>query len=59
MALFQGSTWLTEKLSSGKYPEYAEYQARVGKFIPRWSVSARGQQKVKAGTKKIEEKKKD
>ncbi|OKL60742.1 hypothetical protein UA08_04241 [Talaromyces atroroseus] len=42
LALFQGSTWLTEKLSAGKYPEYTEYQARVGKFIPRWSVTAKG-----------------
>jgi steroid 5-alpha reductase family enzyme len=41
-ALFQGSTWLTEKLSAGKYPEYREYQARVGRFIPRWSTKARG-----------------
>lgn len=38
VALFQGSTRFTEKLSAEKYPEYAEYQARVGKFIPRWSV---------------------
>ncbi|KAH8692923.1 DUF1295 domain protein [Talaromyces proteolyticus] len=42
LSLFQGSTWLTEKLSAGKYPEYREYQARVGRFIPRWSVKARG-----------------
>ncbi|KAL1975563.1 hypothetical protein VTN31DRAFT_3955 [Thermomyces dupontii] len=38
LALFQGSTRLTEKLSAEKYPEYADYQARVGRFIPRWSV---------------------
>ncbi|GAM39130.1 hypothetical protein TCE0_034r10425 [Talaromyces pinophilus] len=61
LALFQGSTWLTEKLSGEKYPEYAEYQARVGRFIPRWSVSAKGQKKTKAQAeaKKIEEKKKE
>ena len=35
LILFQGSTWLTELLSSGKYPEYKEYQARVGKFLPK------------------------
>lgn len=49
LALFQGSTWLTEKLSAEKYPEYAEYQARVGMFVPRWSVKANG---TKATTQK-------
>ena len=34
LMLFQGSTWLTELLSSQKYPEYAEYQKRVGMFVP-------------------------
>jgi len=42
VALFQGSTYLTEKLSSSKYPLYKEYQRKVGKFIPvssrRWSL---------------------
>lgn len=32
--LFQGSTWITELISSGKYPEYAEYQRQVGTFLP-------------------------
>lgn len=32
--LFQGSTWLTELLSSGKYPEYQKYQRKVAKFVP-------------------------
>lgn len=32
--LFQGSTWLTELITAGKYPEYVEYQKRVGMFIP-------------------------
>ena len=32
--LFQGSTWLTEAISAGKYPEYSEYQKQVGRFIP-------------------------
>lgn len=35
LILFQSSTWLTEKISAGKYPEYKEYQARVGKFLPK------------------------
>ena len=34
LALFQGSTWLTELITSGKYPEYAEYQKKVGMFVP-------------------------
>ncbi|CAO2653159.1 Nn.00g025700.m01.CDS01 [Neocucurbitaria sp. VM-36] len=42
LILFQASTWLTELLSAGKYPEYKVYQERVGKFLP------------KAGTKSME-----
>ncbi|KIV78660.1 hypothetical protein PV11_06288 [Exophiala sideris] len=34
LILFQSSTWLTELLSSRKYPEYKEYQQKVGKFLP-------------------------
>lgn len=34
LMLFQGSTWLTELITSGKYPEYRQYQRRVGMFIP-------------------------
>lgn len=37
--LFQGSTWLTELISGGKYPEYADYQRKVGRFVPT-SISA-------------------
>ncbi len=32
--LFQGSTWLTELITAGKYAEYAVYQRRVGMFVP-------------------------
>ncbi len=32
--LFQGSTWLTELITAGKYPEYREYQRGVGMFAP-------------------------
>lgn len=35
LILFQSSTWLTELISAGKYPEYKVYQNRVGKFLPR------------------------
>lgn len=38
LLIFQGSTRLTEAISVMKYPEYSEYQARVGMFIPRLSV---------------------
>lgn len=33
--LFQGSTQFTEKISLGKYPEYAEYRRCVPRFLPR------------------------
>lgn len=32
--LFQGSTWLTELITAGKYPEYKEYQRQVGMQVP-------------------------
>jgi steroid 5-alpha reductase family enzyme len=33
--LFLGSSIMTEKISSSKYPEYSAYQKEVPKFIPR------------------------
>ena len=33
--LFLGSTGLTERISSEKYPEYAAYKKNVPKFLPR------------------------
>lgn len=33
--LFIGSSVMTEKISSSKYPEYSVYQKEVPKFIPR------------------------
>lgn len=35
LCLFQASTWLTELITANKYPEYKEYQNRIGKFLPR------------------------
>ncbi|KAM5351316.1 hypothetical protein ACJ41O_004039 [Fusarium nematophilum] len=32
--LFQGSTWLTERITAGKYSEYPLYQKHVGMFMP-------------------------
>jgi hypothetical protein len=40
--LFQASTWFTELVTAGKYPEYAEYQQRVGKFLPKLTSSLPG-----------------
>jgi steroid 5-alpha reductase family enzyme len=33
--LFQGSTWLTELITAGKYTEYPKYQEQVGMFLPK------------------------
>jgi steroid 5-alpha reductase family enzyme len=41
LLIFQGSVRLTERITASKYPEYQEYQARVGRFIPRFSVAPR------------------
>ncbi|MFK7737037.1 MAG: DUF1295 domain-containing protein [Pirellulaceae bacterium] len=32
--LFRGSSAFSEEISAGKYPEYAEYQRRVSRFLP-------------------------
>ena len=45
LLLFQASTRLTEWITAGKCPEYIDYQARVGMFIPRLSVEAKGTRK--------------
>ncbi|TLD23202.1 hypothetical protein PspLS_07302 [Pyricularia sp. CBS 133598] len=38
LSLFQGSTWLTELITSGKYPDYKDYQKQVGMFVPTGSA---------------------
>jgi len=35
--LFQGSVWFVERISSGKYPAYADYQRKVSRLIPWFS----------------------
>ncbi|KAB8232917.1 hypothetical protein ETB97_005607 [Aspergillus alliaceus] len=55
LLIFQGSTRLTESISSSKYPEYSEYQARVGRFIPRLSAKPKYKGKAKKKAKKIEQ----
>ena len=62
LILFQASTWFTEKVSASKYPEYSEYQARVGRFIPRlttepmkgWSTD-QGRRDIDGGKDKEED----
>lgn len=44
--LFQGSTWFTELITAGKYPEYKEYQLRVNRFLPRFSTDISGELKA-------------
>lgn len=56
LILFYFSTWFTELVSSGKYPEYKEYQARVGKFIPRLGTEPVGDWKIPAKAKKGKDK---
>jgi steroid 5-alpha reductase family enzyme len=34
MVLFQGSSDFSEEISSGKYPQYNEYQKQVRRFLP-------------------------
>jgi steroid 5-alpha reductase family enzyme len=35
LGLFQGSSRMSEWISAGRYPAYADYQRRVPRFIPR------------------------
>jgi len=42
LILFQASTWFTELVTAGKYPEYKEYQHRVGKFLPKVTTDLPG-----------------
>ena len=34
LCLFQASAWITELLTTRRYPAYKQYRAQVGKFIP-------------------------
>lgn len=50
LGVFAGSTPITERISRGKYPEYAVYQQKVGVFLPLglgWSEEADGGKKEK------------
>jgi hypothetical protein len=55
LILFQASTWFTELITAEKYPDYREYQRRVGKFLPKLTSSLPGDfsdQKVKPKVEK-------
>lgn len=54
--LFQASTWFTELITSGKYPEYAEYQKRVGKFLPSFTSTLPGDFSDQKAKPKVEDK---
>ena len=58
LAVFQGSTPITEAISAGKYPEYKQYQARVGRFLPsfmgeKWDDYLKSQEKKKPEPKAV------
>ncbi|KAF1834802.1 DUF1295-domain-containing protein [Decorospora gaudefroyi] len=55
LILFQASTWLTELLSAGKYPEYKVYQERVGKFLPKPGAKSMEAPQSGAEKKKVQE----
>lgn len=54
LILFQASTWFTELVTAGKYPEYKEYQQRVGMFLPKLSSDLPGDFSEKKATPKVE-----
>lgn len=37
LVLFQGSSDFSESISAAKYPAYADYQKKVGRFLPKWN----------------------
>ncbi|XP_014554236.1 hypothetical protein COCVIDRAFT_105384 [Bipolaris victoriae FI3] len=55
LALFQGSTWLTELLSAGKYPEYKVYQERVSMFLPKLSTKSMEEPQTEVEKKKVKD----
>ncbi|MBU3677039.1 MAG: DUF1295 domain-containing protein [Chitinophagaceae bacterium] len=38
LVLFQGSADFSEGISAGKYPAYAAYKERAGRFLPKWKT---------------------
>jgi steroid 5-alpha reductase family enzyme len=58
LLLFQASTWFTEMITSEKYPEYAVYQKKVGKFLPKGNTKSMEEPKKPVEKKAVEENKK-
>ena len=58
LILFQSSTWFTELVTAGKYPQYAEYQKKVGMFVPGPLSALSGGFDAEAAAKLEDEKKK-
>ena len=58
LILFQASTWFTELVTAGKYPQYAEYQKKVGMFVPGALSALSGGFDPEAAAKLEDEKKK-
>ncbi|TVY47591.1 Uncharacterized protein LOCC1_G002333 [Lachnellula occidentalis] len=54
LILFQASTWFTELITAKKYPEYEEYQQRVGKFLPKISTDLPGDFSDKKAKPRVE-----
>jgi steroid 5-alpha reductase family enzyme len=57
LGLFQASTWFTELTTSRKYPEYREYQQRVGMFLPKLYSELPGDFSERKAKPKVESKK--
>ena len=55
--VFQGSTPITEWISGSKYPEYALYKERVGRFLPSLGKGWDEDEMEQLGPKLLEEKK--
>lgn len=54
LILFQSSTWFTELITAKKYPDYKEYQRRVGKFMPKLITKLPGDFSDKKTKPKVE-----
>ncbi|KAH7555226.1 hypothetical protein BM1_06849 [Bipolaris maydis] len=51
----EGSTWLTELLSAGKYPEYKVYQERVSMFLPKFGTKSMEEPQTDGEKKKVKD----
>ena len=56
LLVFQGSTPITEWVSSSKYPEYKLYQERVGRFLPSFGKGWDEEEMKELAPKAVKEK---